>query len=274
MTNSRYELGHICTSCRRRRAVYLRRTSGEKLCSSCYEKSLIKVIKRALRDVNELRPGATIASIIILERLIPSLTLLYCLNRVEQRYGCSVLALAFYMKGYEKVIEDVINSVLISKFNFNKNLVKVLEVEEGLRYTPNEMLDYYLSVTSNKLSMYSNIAVFPFTLNDVSEAAINSLLYGDLKSIALPQSFKVGDTRYVMPFYNIPNYDIYVFSYVKGFYDHVLDDLIPSFNKCLEPPYKHYIVIKELIKDLSYNNPELTQTLVKSVNKLFKAANP
>ena len=82
----------LCTSCNRKVAVYLRRSSGERLCSICFERSLIKVVKRSLRNVRDLRPGIELASLVIPERLVTSITTLYILNKIEKRYNCRVIA--------------------------------------------------------------------------------------------------------------------------------------------------------------------------------------
>ncbi|MEM0453521.1 MAG: hypothetical protein QXO98_02555 [Sulfolobales archaeon] len=261
----------LCTSCGKRKAIYLRRTSGEKLCVLCYEKVLIKSIKKTLRDIKELRPGITVTSVIMLERLVPSLTLLYLLNKVERRYGCNVSALIISLRGYEKFVEGIVNSIIIDKFGLEKNAAKVIDIEGNLKCMPTEMINSYLVTLSTKADSYSNIIVLPFTLNDVNEIILTSLLDGDLNTALILQSFRIGNITYILPFYSIPNYDIYIFSYLRGIYTSSLCNLILELNGCKEhSSYRDYLIIKELVKDLSYNNPELSQTLIKSINKLFR----
>ncbi len=270
MTDSKPDLGVLCTSCGRKKAVYLRRASGERLCTSCFEKALIKTIKRVMRNVKKLRPGATIASIVIPERLIASLTMLYCLNKVEVRYGCRVLALVFDVERYKDVVRDVINLVVKGRLGFDGSSLEIVEGSKDLKDTASGILKYYLEVLPLNIDSDVDVVALPLTLNDVNEVILSSLLSSDLSSALLLPSFEKGTVTYVIPFYNVPAYDVYAFSYVRGIYDSVLDDLILRIESSTYIR-EDYVIIKELVKDLSYNNPELTQTLVKSVNLLLRS---
>ncbi|MEM0361021.1 MAG: hypothetical protein QXH46_00180 [Sulfolobales archaeon] len=267
MTDLKYNSQILCTSCGRRKAVYLRRSSGERLCSFCFEKSLIKAIKRTLRGVEKLRPGMSVSSLIIPERLITSLTMLYCLNKVERKYGCKVIALVAYKKRFKDVVEGVVDLI---KGRLGVEGVELVESDDDLKDATPEMLNHYLEAVCTSLDLDVGVVALPLTLNDVNEVILNSLLNGDLDSALLLPSFKKGTHIYVIPFYNIPIYDVYVFSYVRGIYDLTLDNLILSIEGNRKHLREDYYIVKEMIENLSYNNPELTQTLLKSVNTLLK----
>lgn len=266
MTDLKYDPQILCASCGKRKAVYLRRSSGEKFCSSCFEKSLIKAIKRTLRGVEKLRPGMSISSLIIPERLITSLTMLYCLNKVERKYGCKVVALAVYKKRFKDIIEGVVGLI---KGRLGTEEVELVESDEDLRDTTPKILNHYLELLRTS-HLDVGVTALPLTLNDVNEVVLNSLLNGDLDSASLPPSFKEGTRTYVIPFYNIPIYDVYIFSYVRGIYDLTLDNLISSIESGRKHLREDYSIIKEMVENFSYNNPELTQTLLKSINTLLK----
>ncbi len=270
MTDLRSELGLLCTSCGRRRATYLRRMSGERLCGLCFERALVRTVKRALRYVKELRPGVSVASLIIPERLITSLTMLYLLNKIERKYGCRVLPLAFSTKGYRELIEDVGELIVKGKMGFEGTSLEVVEVYGGLKDTACEILNYYLKVLHAEMGGNIPVVAVPLTLNDVNEIVIKSLLDGDLGPALLQPSFKKGDVTYVIPFYSVPTYEVYAFSYVRGIYDLTLDGVITEVTYGEGCSSNDYALIKELVRDLSYNNPELSQTLLKTVNSLLR----
>lgn len=246
-----------CTSCSKRPAIYVRRSSGERLCSICFERSLIKAIKRSLRNVRGLAPGASILSVIIPERLVESVTLLYLLNKIERRYGCNVIATLVTCANSD--LSSIIKLLELNKLILSENIILLQLAERYCFLTDPQRFKYVVKLYSNiALSVSTNVIALPLTLNDVNELVINSLLNGDLDSALITQPISLNDITITIPFFRIPANEIYAFSYLKGFYTHSLDLLIPEYSCSAKQA-----IIKELVRDLVINNPELSQTLSK-----------
>jgi len=257
----------LCTSCNRRVAVYLRRSSGERLCSICFERSLIKVVKRSLRNVRDLRPGIELASLVIPERLVTSITTLYILNKIEKRYNCRVIAVLPINERYRTIIDDIINLIIKPKVGINDEFIDIINYGDSkLNISSAEVYGKYIRLI-NLITKYSVIAL-PLTLNDLGEIILTSLLSREVENIPIQPSFKLNSQTLIIPFYNVPEYDVYIYSYIRGIYDLTLDDILTSLRDTYIS--EDQVIIKELVRDLSYNNPELTQTLVKSFDRIVR----
>jgi len=257
----RYDVGGRCSSCNRRQAVYLRRSSGERLCTTCFERSIIKSVKRSLREVKELKPGTLILVITTLDKLVEGLTLSYVLNKIERAYGCRVLNAL---------------SIALDDVHIVTQLSKVHEVSDGIQHIiiplrssipsiNSSFRDYLKLCLKIAVAVSINIVALPLTLNDVSEVVVNSLFDGDLKSAGLMHSFKVDGVTAVIPFYKLTTSEVYAYSYLRNIYNLDIDLLMPPTPICHRASRK---VLRELINDLSMNNPELTQTLSKFIELL------
>lgn len=258
----------LCTSCNRRVAIYLRRSSGERLCSICFERSLIKIVKRSLRDVKDLKPGIKLASLVIPERLVTSITTLYILNKIEGKYNCKVVAVLPVNECYRDVVDNIINSVIKPKVGIDDEFIDIINYGDSrLNISSVEVFNKYVKLTINSITKY-NVVALPLTLNDLSEIILTSLLSHYLENIPTQPSFKLNSQTFIIPFYNVPEYDVYIYSYIRGIYDLTLDDILTSLRDTYVS--EDQVVVKELVRDLSYNNPELTQTLVKSFNKIVR----
>ncbi len=73
----------LCTSCGKRPAQFLRRTSGEKLCLPCLFKSIEEKVWRTIRDEKMIEPGDKVA--IAISGGKDSLVLLDILGRLKER---------------------------------------------------------------------------------------------------------------------------------------------------------------------------------------------
>lgn len=248
-----------CTSCGRRFAVYFRRASGERLCSVCFERSLVKAIKRSLRNVKELTPGTSILSVIIPERLVESITLLYLLNKIERKYRCDVIATLVTCVDFTS--SDIIKLLEFNKLASAENVI-LLQLSERYCLSLDPQTFKYVIRLYGKIatSVNTNIVALPLTLNDVDELVINSLLSGDLNNALITQPINLNNIIITMPFFKVPANEIYAFSYLKGLYNYSLDSLIPIRSCSVRQA-----IIKELVRDMIVNNPELTQTLSKFI---------
>lgn len=262
MIDLRYDVESICSSCNRRRAVYLRRSSGERLCIVCFEKSVIKSVRRSLREVRELKPGTSILIMITLDKLIEGLTLFYILNKIERKYGCRVL------NALSITLDDVSVIVQLSKVRGVDDSIQyiIIPLRNNLPNTNFNFRDYLKLCLKIAVAINVNIIALPLTLNDVGEVVVNSLFNGDLNSAKLMPSFKTNDVTVVIPFYKLTTNEVYAYSYLRNIYSLDVDSLIPSTSMMYcRTPRK---ILHELINDLSMNNPELTQTLSKFIELL------
>lgn len=252
---------YVCSSCRRYGAVYLRRSSGERLCRKCLERSLIKSVKKAFRDVNELKPKSTVITLIPLERVVEGTVLLHLLNKVERRYGNNVVA---------AVSSDKLIHILTTYLAIDESSVVVMGADVGrVGCSVKELFNKYKGIGIELASKIgTKFIVLPFTLNDLNELIIYSLLIENaIDSKMISESFKESDVIFINPFFNVQSIDVHVLAYLSGIYK-VLDEFAELNIRC-EALDDALGLIKALVNDISIRNTELTYSVIKSIRRMF-----
>ena len=113
----------LCTSCKRKPAVYKRTYSGELLCIDCLERSLEKAVRRSLGETGLLRPRTTLLVPISLSATPQSLALARLLANVERRYGSRLIVAVPSLLSISFKLKNIINIKIINiKINYNDEL--------------------------------------------------------------------------------------------------------------------------------------------------------
>ncbi len=248
----------LCDVCKRRPAVYRRRDSGEKLCTHCLSRSLVKRIKRGISRSVKLRHGALVAVLALRERIVESLALTEIVSLIEEKHGGHVLILAL-----DHTVSQVIHARLARKISL---IYLAIKAEEEIKsFSLPEIIN---SLTPRLQSMGFRIDAIltPLTLNDFFEIQLQSLLANTtLAREVSPLPRIIGQSVIVHPMGNILRQDVYAYAFFKGILDD-LNDASSSIHivedKCITP------VLKSISADFSEHHPELMFKFVETMASL------
>ncbi len=210
-----------CTTCKRRKAVFFRRASGEKLCPNCFIKGFLRSIQKTISKYEMLTPWDNI--VVFFDPYIPylSIGLMLALGIIESKFNTKMYALvpSTFNKGNLKVLDEIKSlskykevNILTPNVEFkclNDNFIKIFQ--EILKYISSSLKVYNLK----------NLKVaLPYTIELLTYAHLSLWLnnmYKLLKFI-LPKFNTDDGTEYIYPFYGTFSNEILYFNYLNKVY--------------------------------------------------------
>ncbi|MFN3268214.1 MAG: hypothetical protein ACK416_03025 [Zestosphaera sp.] len=249
-----------CTTCRRREAFYYRQSSGEKLCSVCLEESLKTHVKRSFSGRTKLGKNPIITVYIPADRILEGFLLAYVLAKIEKKFGGMVSVMTS-----REVLDVIKERELDERLEEYKNVrYTVLDkvVEDIECYTIKSLEKSLKNIKENVVLVEDTQAVLlPYTLTDLNEAFLEHVILGvgDLKILKTGE-YLVNRIPLILPYARVDRADVIALSHVLKFVE-LLDaePILPKTNCRINK------VIKDLVLQVTLKHPELTHTMLKSI---------
>lgn len=220
-----------CSSCRRHRATYARRQSGEKLCAICLYRDLVREVKRSFSLAGKKGYGLKVGVLVDSRRLIESVVLMKLLGEVEREFGGKVVGI---------VTDEVLIDCLPGMRRYCENVVIKL-LEEELSTEDPDIESLY-----NALGMKLDVLAYPATLNDLLTFFLKSLAFR--YEIRKPKVYaRYREVEFIAPMHRILRTDILAYALISR----IIDDL-----NCLDLTTKEDTLDK-FSAQLSLEHPEL-----------------
>jgi len=240
---------------------YLRRSSGEKLCPKCLEKSLIKHIKRSFRGIKSIKPGSTLCVFVPPGKVLEGTALHIILSHIEKNYGSSVTSFFpnCFRKASSKILEIISglsNSVILY---YNKEMYNFPSLLELINYSINTATNH-CNKSRIKLPM-----LLPFTLTDIVEGFIDSMVFQEGSDGRSLFNDLLSNVKYLLPFKGIVRSDILAYAYGKGF--------LEALNLCPITIADGARQISDAIAEIEVNHSELLYSTLKSIKQLINVIN-
>ena len=196
-----------CSVCGRE-AIYFRRTSGEKLCLKCLEKSILKNIRRGLSRVKEiLKPKSVLLYIVPPYRIIEGLTILQLLSMLEEKYNSVFYSLV--PRYFLNVKFDLRKSYGVLFYEYKiKSCIKLKDIISSI-----------MDIVSRYIHMFEprpRVVITPLTLNDFAEYIMESIINGEIPNDISYINYK--GYNIVSPLLNTLREDILFLAYHKGIF--------------------------------------------------------
>ncbi len=205
----------LCSVCGRREAVYLRISSGERLCARCLERSLARRVKRTLSRTRSIGPRDRILLPVFGSWALKSALMIRLVSMVEREYPSSLLvALEKGMEGLAERLEGL----LAKPAEFLVLEASASPREEG------SMLGCLraaraLSVEAAR-RIGAGIVMLPPPRDLFTALVLSSLARGDVGGMAeYSPVLSVDGVRVVYPFYDVEGEDLCFYAHVLGLYE-------------------------------------------------------
>lgn len=225
-----------CSSCGRRPATYFRRHSGEKLCSACLYRDLIREIKKSFSLIEKKGLGLKVAIPIDSGRLVESVVLMRLLSEVEKEFSGEVVGVI--------TEEELLDCVTDLRGYCNDLVFMALDYEEI-----EENSDVSSALSS--LGARFDVVALPATLDDIFVSFLKSLVYDH--EIAKPKIYvRLGEVEFIFPMYRILKTDLLAFALTSGILKGLSHSTCLSLDKSGRPD-----TLSRLASQLSMKHPEL-----------------
>ncbi|MEM2528691.1 MAG: hypothetical protein QXG40_04765 [Ignisphaera sp.] len=195
------EVSIQCSSCRKRDAVFKRRTSGEKLCRLCLYSSIVKQIRKALHYYKMIKKNSNAAFLIMANKPLLSLAALSVYESAVRDFNIDITVLCF-----DKYTDCGKISSSIKASNH-----KLIEVKD--RFIARNFIEWlkygeYMAVKIARESNIEFIAV-PLCRDELSILSLFGLLTASrtIFSEGLPIR-EVNDIKITRPFYYVVSNDM------------------------------------------------------------------
>jgi len=193
-----------CSSCGVREAIYWRKESGEKLCSKCLEKSLIRQVKREISRWSMLEPKDTIGFLFLEKYPLVSISSYNILKKIERDYPSKLYLIL--PKTLSKVVRE-------------ENIVYVDNVENK------DIVAYYRLLREKALKKAEKAGIEKIVLPTTLEFEITYFTYGFLKydieimgetlpKLHVPQR----NIYFVKPFRKVRTKELLIYGYFEGLF--------------------------------------------------------
>ncbi|MEM0025914.1 MAG: hypothetical protein QXV93_02155 [Zestosphaera sp.] len=250
----------LCTTCGKRGAFYYRQSSGEKLCPFCLEESLENHVKHSFSKKVKLGKSPVIMTYIPIERILEGFLLAYMLSKIEKKFGGTVSIVSS-----RRVLNVIKGGKLGEYLERNENvrysvLEKIIEVVEC--YTIKSLENALKNIEENLWLIEGAQAVLlPYTLTDLNEAFLEHVILGvgDLKVLKM-EGRLISGVPLILPYARVDRVDVMALSYILKFTELLDAELIFPKTACEASK-----IIKDLVIQATLKHPELTHTMLKSV---------
>ena len=225
----------LCTVCRRRDAFFFRPYSGEKLCKSCFVKSIENKVRATIAKYNMLEFDDRIA--VAVSGGKDSVSLLHVLAKIEKDYPKASLVAVSVDEGIEGYRDEALE---IARENCEKLGIEhhVISFKQLFGYTLDEVVERLKTIGNSELTpcaycgvlrrkalnmitrkVEANKLATAHTLDDETQTVLLNILHGDVSRIARekPATDKAHPklVRRIKPFCEIPERETALFAYVK-----------------------------------------------------------
>jgi uncharacterized protein (TIGR00269 family) len=260
----------VCARCGGQ-AFYTRRYSGEVLCGTCFQSSIVEKTRRTISRYGMLRHGEKVG--VAVSGGKDSLSLLHVLNTLAQskQYRLVVLTVDEGVQGYRE--ESIEHSAALTK-ELGLELVSVsykelygFDLDQALAWKDQReisscsMCGVFRRRAIDEAAARAGVEVIAtaHNLDDCVQTFMMNLLHGDVDRLgwALPQA-EEGDQllRRVKPFMEIYEEEIALYAHLSG---------LPF--QSVSCPYMHEGLrgeMRDFLNELEANHPGMKNTLLRS----------
>jgi len=257
-------------------AVYFRQYSGERLCRSCFLKSIVEKTRRTISKYRMLNHGDKVG--IALSGGKDSLTLLHILSEVTKGHASELVALIVDegIEGYrEEAVKHAIEAcgelkvtynILTFKDMYSLTLDEAIKLRSDNRLAACTICGALRRRALDHLAKEAGVDVLAtaHNLDDILQTFLMNLFSGDIKRVARSrmqdeptQPFPL---KRIKPLMEIPEAEVALFAYLKG---------IP-FQRA-SCPYMNESIrseVRSMLNDMELKHPGIKFNLLRSYLKI------
>lgn len=246
-TEDRYHR-YLCSSCKKRIAVYKRKTSGEYLCRLCLFRSLVKQVRRAIHYYRMIHRSSSVLYIIRPEAVAEAVAGIQIYRGATKNFNLNYYVMCVNgitdCNGVEGFISSDVHKIVVVEAKYKpENAIDLIKFLESLAVRLAKKLGIRFVVTPlfrDELSILSIIGVLTTSRTAFSEG--------------LPIKIS-NDVIITRPFFYVISADISMIKVLEGI------DILPRFElKCDE--------FMQKAKKLLHSSPELMYSSIKSIELL------
>jgi hypothetical protein len=206
----------LCSVCGRREAVYLRRSSGERLCARCLERSMVKRVKRVLSRTRSIGPRDRILVPVLGFWQAKSAALLRLVSIVEKEYPSSLLVA---LDEESLPCLPMLRRIAVKEASYH-----ALEGTGSLRLAGSPILSLLRAARAVALEaarrLGAGIVMLPPTRDFLVSLLLSSMIRGLVGGLAEHRGvMEVGGVRVVYPLYGVECEDLAFYLHLTGIYD-------------------------------------------------------
>ncbi|MCS7111431.1 MAG: hypothetical protein N3D82_03890 [Ignisphaera sp.] len=190
-----------CSSCRKRYAVFKRRTSGEKLCRLCLYSSVVRQVRKALHYYKMIRKNCSIMFLLMANSPLLSIAALSIYESAIRDFNAGITVLCFSKYINCKMIRDIMKA----------DRYGVIEVDD--EFTTRDFIEWlkYGEYIAIKIARESNIEFIavPLYRDELSTLSLFGLLTTSrtVFSEGLPIR-EIDNVKITRPFYYVVSDDV------------------------------------------------------------------
>jgi cytoplasmic tRNA 2-thiolation protein 1 len=220
-----------CTKCHNRQSIFFRPYSGEKLCSQCFQSSLIERTQKAINTYKMLEHDSRIA--VGVSGGKDSLTLLHILKQIEvHTHGSEIIAITID-EGIKDYRNEALEIVEKTCKNLDVELVKLsfkdlfnLTIDEFAKKNRELSICGYCGVLRRRAlnegakGVAADRLATGHTLDDMAQSALLNLLRGDLskmQSLYPGGVSQKGFVQRIKPICEIPEKETTFYAFLQQF---------------------------------------------------------
>ena len=203
--------GATCSSCRSRPAAYYRASSGERLCTTCLERSLVRIVKGTLSRLAGMRPEDHILVPVDKSFKARTLAMLRLLGLVEKRYP-STMSVVFL---YDASPEDL---GLARKLDVKGSTIYVAEARVPATGSLLEKLRALRALGGEAAQrLGASVVALPLLRDELSKIMLSSMLRGKVDGVLEHRaSLTCQGLKYVYPLYRVYSEDLAFYTHMLG----------------------------------------------------------
>lgn len=253
-------------------AVYLRKYSGERLCSSCFSDSIIRKTGRTISNYDMIRENDIVG--VAVSGGKDSLSLLHVLKKLSESHNFKMIAIT---------VDEGIPNYRDEALEIVKNFCKTLDVEyRSYEYKKlfDLTLDESLSLRENEKTTSCSICgilrrraldfgakdldvdviATGHNLDDVLQTFVINVLSGDTNRIGWMEPTKPNEIRKIKPFCEIYENEITFYAFTNGL--PFQSEQCPHMNEGIRTE------IREFLNSLEKNHSGIKNSMYNSVMRL------
>ncbi|TFF94539.1 MAG: TIGR00269 family protein [Promethearchaeota archaeon] len=287
--NTKKSIFAFCDLCGKNKSVYVRKHSGQNLCSQCYIKSVETIINKTISKYNMLSPDDKI--IVALSGGKDSIALLYNLIKIQKNtFNSKPLVAISINEGIDKYSSERIDTaqnfckkykishkIYSFKEEIGKTLYEIIEIKKedfDFRFPCN-----YCAIIRRRLlndiakDLGGTILALGHNLTDFSETFLMNILYKRFNLIA-QKSLSEGNKsinefylRKINPLMKLPENEVALYANLNNF----------EYYKIKCPYRKEYPILRKKVLDfitnLKIHSPEIEFNLFNGFLELSEILN-
>jgi len=251
----------LCTTCGKRAAFYYRQSSGEKLCPVCLEESLENHIKHSFSKRVKLGKNPVILTYIPPERVLEGFLLAYMLAKIEKKFG-GVVNVASPRNVLGVIKKTGLNEYLGRNGNVVYRVIE--ETGEELECYTMKSLENSLRILEGSPDLIKGVhaILLPYTLTDLNEAFLEHVILGvgSLESLRAEKRM-INGAPLILPYAQVDRVDVVALSHALKFVGLLNSEFASCRVRCRDGK-----LVRELVIHVTLKHPELTHTMLRSIN--------